>query len=1257
MASSSSAGDKKRQKKGRKPQHAAEAIRIQIAQILEDFTTSGDDVYTFQNNLKNYQRATVHKLCKKMGMRSKSSGRGEQRRVSVYKTKKALDQVNGKDNVVSFRFSKDTKDILQALFSRYPPDDAEVADNKHEQSSGTSDRVREKRDDIFASSQMSNSEIANKLETLASRIKNDPNLRQIAGKRSKLPIAPFKDVITGTVESHQLRKDLNVQIAVYNVLENNYTFEFQLCSYKSFLSSLLRMVSLINYSCDYLEKQVVLICGETGCGKTTQVPQFLLDHAWSKGKTCKIVCTQPRRISATSVAERVASERGENVGNSVGYKIRLESRGGTHSSLVFCTNGVLLRVLVGKGIGRTKKKGSKKMADGLSGITHIIVDEIHERDRFSDFMLAIIRDMLHSYPHLRMVLMSATIDAERFSKYFGGCPIIQVPGFTYPVKAFYLEDVLSIVQSTENNHVTCLSNNEDIESSILTEDRKIALDEAVDLAFSSDEFDPLLEFISSEGDPKVLNYQHSKTGETPLMVFVQKGRVADICMLLSFGVDCHLRSNSGKTALDFAEQDNHREAAEIIRKHMEKPLFYSDEGQLLLEKYMAKIDPELIDFVLIEKLLRRICDDSEDGAILIFLPGWDDINRTRQRLLASHFFKDSSKFVIIPLHSMVPSAEQKKVFKRPAPGCRKIVLSTNIAETSVTIEDVVYVIDSGRMKEKSYDPYNNVSTLHSSWISKASAKQREGRAGRCQPGICYHLYSKLRASSLPDFQVPEIKRMPIEELCLQVKLLDPSCKIEDFLQKTLDAPVHETIHNAIVVLQDIGALTPDEKLTDLGEKLGSLPVHPLTSKMLFVAILLNCLDPALTLACASDYRDPFMLPMLPDEKKRAAAAKLELASFYGGRGDQLAVVAAFDCWKKANGSGDKARFCSRYFISPSTMQMLSGMRKQLEAELIKCGFITEDLSHCSLNARNPGIIHAVVVAGLYPLVGRLLAPTKICKKGIVETAGGNKVRLHPHSTNFKLSLKTCTPQPLIIFDEITRGDGGLHIRNCTVVGPLPLLLLAKEIAVAPSNEKNDNEDDESDYEDDADSDEDKTGSYDLPNFQRGEKIMCSPDNSVKVVVDRWLPFESTALDVAQIYCLRERLSSAILFKVKHPRKLLPEHLGVSLYAIACSLSYDGMAGISLPPEPVDSLASMISAADIGHPNHGKKTGMNQLPKHNPSHHGTHQNFASHYQGGGMNINQTLAPQSSTAVAHEPVISGMPLSKGSCSKRPRGNGIR
>ncbi|KAI5399630.1 DExH-box ATP-dependent RNA helicase DExH6 [Lathyrus oleraceus] len=142
------------------------------------------------------------------------------------------------------------------------------------------------------------------------------------------------------------------------------------------------------------------------------------------------------------------------------------------------------------------------------------------------------------------------------------------------------------------------------------------------------------------------------------------------------------------------------------------------------------------------------------------------------------------------------------------------------------------------------------------------------------------MYSKLRAAALPDFQIPELKRMPIEELCMQVNMLDSSSKIEVFLAKTLDPPVSESIHNAIKVLRDIGALSTDETLTDLGEKLGSLLVHPVISRMLFFAILMNCLDPTLTLAYASDYKDPFTLPMLPEDKKRAAEAKAKLASLY-----------------------------------------------------------------------------------------------------------------------------------------------------------------------------------------------------------------------------------------------------------------------------------------------------------------------------------------------------------------------------------------
>ncbi|KAH9770542.1 RNA helicase [Citrus sinensis] len=1140
---------KKKQKKAEQQQQkqqqqqsptVAEATRIRISQILDGFLASKDEVYTFDANLSNRERAVVHEVCKKMGMTSKSSGRGKQRRVSVYKSKKRVETDKGKENLPSLTFSEGSKLVLQDLFTHYPPDDGEPGEKLDANQSRKSDKTRGKRDDIFCKPKMSKAEIAMKVESLTSRIEKDANLRQIVEERSKLPISSFKDVITSTVDSNQ----------------------------------------------------VVLISGETGCGKTTQ--------------------------------------------------IRLESKGGKHSSIVFCTNGVLLRLLVSQGVSRLKEASNKPAKDDVSALTHIIVDEIHERDRYSDFMLAIIRDMLPSYPHLRLV------------------------------KSFYLEDVLSILKSAESNHLDSASlivPNEDPE---LTEENKSTLDEAISLAWSNDEFDMLLELVSLEGSPNVYNYQHTLTGLTPLMVLAGKGRVGDVCMLLSLGADCQLKAKDGRTALQLGEQENQPEVAQIIKKHMENALSDSMKQQLL-DKYLATVNPELIDLVLIEQLLRKICMDSEDGAILVFLPGWEDINKTRDRLLANPFFRDTSKFVIIPLHSMVPSVQQKKVFKRPPPGCRKIILSTNIAETAITIDDVVYVIDSGRMKEKSYDPYNNVSTLQSSWVSKASAKQRAGRAGRCQAGICYHLYSQLRAASLPDFQVPEIKRIPIEELCLQVKLLDPNCNIEDFLQKTLDPPVSVTIRNAIIVLQDIGALSLDEKVTELGEKLGCLSVHPLMSKMLFFAILMDCLDPALTLACASDYRDPFTLPISPNEKKRATAAKFELASLYGGQSDQLAVIAAFECWKNAKQRGQEAWFCSQYFVSSGVMNMLLGMRKQLQTELIKNGFIPEDVSSCSHNARVPGIIHAVLMAGLYPMVARLRPPHKNGRR-FVETAGGAKVRLHPHSLNFKLSFKKTDDCPLMVYDEITRGDGGMHVRNCTVVGPLPLLLLATEIAVAPAPDNEDDDEDDDMSDDDADeneSDEDCMEIDDKTSVQHGENVMSSPDKSVTVVVDRWLYFGSTALDIAQIYCLRERLSAAILFKVTHPQKALPPVLEASMYAMASILSYDGFSGISLPAESVESLTSMIQATEIDKCPAARNRGTGQNPSNflmslmSPN---TRQYFPlrDHKSRIPAHKGSTKGNQLSTQVAQPPLFHGSPVvgsgsgmhippgPRGDSFKRPRGN---
>lgn len=332
------------------------------------------------------------------------------------------------------------------------------------------------------------------------------------------------------------------------------------------------------------------------------------------------------------------------------------------------------------------------------------------------------------------------------------------------VRTFYLEDVLVLTETGDSRSTGLKLSKEDAD----------VMDEAISTAWLDDDFELLLQIVTENQGSSLCNYQHPLTGATALMVAAGKGRVDDLSLFLSLGADQSIVSLDGASALDWAKQYGQEEVVEFLTNYQGEEM-NSEAGAELLRNYHSSIDQEEIDVGLIERLLKYICrtpsddkDKNHDGAVLIFLPGWEDIMKTRDVLQASSLFGDSSRFLLLPLHSMLPSSEQKKVFLRPPLGVKKIVLSTNIAETAITIDDVVYVIDSGRMKEKSYDPYSNVSTLQTAWISKASLKQREGRAGRCQPGVCYHLFSKIRAAALLEFQLPEIKRTPLEELCLQV---------------------------------------------------------------------------------------------------------------------------------------------------------------------------------------------------------------------------------------------------------------------------------------------------------------------------------------------------------------------------------------------------------------------------------------------------------------------------------------------------------
>ncbi|KAJ9592058.1 hypothetical protein L9F63_001397, partial [Diploptera punctata] len=503
------------------------------------------------------------------------------------------------------------------------------------------------------------------------------------------------------------------------------------------------------------ESQVIVISGETGCGKSTQIPQFILDDwllNWDSNskKHIEIVCTQPRRLSAIGVAERVAEERAERIGNTVGYQIRLESKMSSSTRLLFCTTGILLRRL------------ESEMQ--LNSVTHIIVDEVHERSEESDFLLLILRDLLPQRPDLKVILMSATLNANLFSNYFKHVPVIEIPGRTFPVEQIFLEDFLH-----KSNFVL-------EENSAYA--RKVK---------------------SSNMDPYDMNSLECEL------------ELADI-------------QGSSNIISNPATRDEYLTIAQLYHR-------YKDYSKLTC-KNLYLMDPDKINYDLIEAVIMWFLAGDHDfpkkGAILVFLPGMAEITTLHEQLMDHPVLSPrTGKFLLVPLHSTLTSEEQATVFRKPKPGVRKIVLSTNIAETSVTIDDCVFVIDCGKMKEKRFDSNKNMESLELVWVSRANALQRKGRAGRVMPGVCVHLFTRHRYNyQFLGQPIPELHRIPLEQLLLRIKTLphfadkDPHC----VLAGTLEPPPPENIDSALLRLKDVGALNVENELTPLGRHLAALPV-------------------------------------------------------------------------------------------------------------------------------------------------------------------------------------------------------------------------------------------------------------------------------------------------------------------------------------------------------------------------------------------------------------------------------------------------
>ncbi|XP_050349879.1 probable ATP-dependent RNA helicase DHX34 [Nymphalis io] len=525
-------------------------------------------------------------------------------------------------------------------------------------------------------------------------------------------------------------------------------------------------------------EKVVIVAGDTGCGKSTQVPQYLHIAGFQN-----IACTQPRRIACISLSKRVAFEMLTQFESKVGYQIRFEKSKTADTKICFITEGLLLRQM---------------SSENLPNYDVIILDEIHERHLMGDFLLGVLKCLIHTRNDIKLVLMSATINIKLFEDYFSAesAVVIQVPGRLYPIELKY--------------------------KPILIEDKPTRDD---------------------------------------------------------------------------------------------------------------RLDPQ--PYVQIMQLIDSKYSSGERGDLLIFMSGVKEITAICDA--AQQYNEKAKSWIILPLHSALSLAEQDKVFDYPPEGVRKCIVSTNIAETSVTIDGIRFVVDSGKVKEMSYDSSTKMQRLKEFWISKASADQRKGRAGRTGPGVCYRIYSEEQYSDMEAFSTPEVSRVPLASLLL----LMSSLGVNDVRRfPFIDSPREEAIEDALLELKQHGALSSNEKLSALGAALAKLPVEVSLAKALVAGaatLPADRLSAALALSAALGLRSVYTTRAHRDFDCENARRADE-----SDHGDPVSLLSLYSAWlrEKARGGGGGRAWCRRRGLEEQRLYELTKLAAQLN-NLLQDNNLTE----------------------------------------------------------------------------------------------------------------------------------------------------------------------------------------------------------------------------------------------------------------------------------------------------------------------------
>ncbi|KAI0724370.1 P-loop containing nucleoside triphosphate hydrolase protein [Cerioporus squamosus] len=771
-----------------------------------------------------------------------------------------------------------------------------------------------------------------------------------------------------------------------------------------------------------LLNSVVIICGETGSGKTTQVPQFLYEAGYGSPGSDNpgmIGVTQPRRVAAMSMASRVAHEL-SLTSTKVSYQIRYDATVSPATAIKFMTDGVLLRELA---IDFLLKKYSV-----------IIIDEAHERSMNTDILIGVLSRVVKlreemwkegkdDVKPLRLIIMSATLRVSDFAEnktlFSSPPPIINVPARQHPVTVHFS-------RRTSSDYIG----------------------EAI----------------------KKASKIHARLPPGGILIFLTgQNEITGVCR--------KLEARYGKKALE-----ERRKAKGSLQSRLSKlaTKLGEDEPTKAVAPAHADVEAEDVELGDAQRADEALAFDV-DGDVDAEALDSDDEDEGNDELGIDAEESDVPMH-IVPLYALLPSEKQMQVFQPPPPGTRLVVVSTNVAETSLTIPNIRYVVDCGRAKERRYDVANGIQAFQVSWISKASAAQRAGRAGRTGPGHCYRLYSSALFENYFDaFSQPEILRMPIEGVVLQMKSMHIDAVV-NFPFPT--PPDRASLQKAEKVLTHLGALSPPAgsgkgattlggAITDIGRTMALFPLSPRFSRMLVSGRQHGCLPYVITIVSALSVGDPFLreeaLEQEKDESDEDAdedeetshltseamrakeARRIRRKAFFQSQqlhaalgnssSDVLRILSVVGAYEYAGGGH---KFCEEHFVRPKAMEEIHKLRAQI-SNIVQTNF-PDVQTGFEANLRPPNALQLKVLRQLIAagFIDQVAVRKDIAQKGRTEGAG----------TQYTTSRGVAQPAPeYIVYLEVVR-TSRVYLKGLTVVNGAWLNSLGKSLCTYSKPFKN-----------------------------------------------------------------------------------------------------------------------------------------------------------------------------------------------------------